>query len=306
MSFDDDFRMPDFDDEYGDEEPQDEDLEAEGGANRGFLIGVGLLSVVLVLALCLIGFILFRGQNQEPAVSETEMTNQANMTLFAETQTPQGDDTGEEGEAEPPEAPEETAPPTDEPAATADAIEDDPTTTPTSDLVVTDTPETDDETGEATATFTPIPEDDGQGGGDSGIPTPTPIATSEREIIEVTSLADAAATETAAAEQLTAVAADNATATANAAATQAAQPTEEAEGTEVVEATVVGEETAEPTGVGGPVEPTGDASEGTMEPGATATLPTTGFTGGTGLAGAGLLAVALVVVVIVVRRVRLN
>jgi hypothetical protein len=50
-----------------------------------------------------------------------------------------------------------------------------------------------------------------------------------------------------------------------------------------------------PTGVGGPLQPS-----------PVSTLPTTGFSGGAGLAGAGLLAVVLVAVVVVVRRLRLK
>jgi hypothetical protein len=50
-----------------------------------------------------------------------------------------------------------------------------------------------------------------------------------------------------------------------------------------------------PTGKGGP-----------FQPGVTATMPQTGFSGGAGLAGAGLLAMLLVIVVVVVRKIRLN
>jgi len=52
---------------------------------------------------------------------------------------------------------------------------------------------------------------------------------------------------------------------------------------------------AQPTGVGGPIQPT-------VEP----TLPQTGFVGSMGLFGAGALAVVLVAVVLVVRRLRLK
>ena len=52
---------------------------------------------------------------------------------------------------------------------------------------------------------------------------------------------------------------------------------------------------AQPTGVGGPIQPT-------VEP----TLPQTGFVGSAGLFGAGALAIVLVVVVVIVRRLRLK
>ncbi len=49
------------------------------------------------------------------------------------------------------------------------------------------------------------------------------------------------------------------------------------------------------TGVGGPIQPT-------IQP----TLPNTGFAGGTGLLGAGFLAIVLVAVVVIARRIRLH
>ena len=71
-----------------------------------------------------------------------------------------------------------------------------------------------------------------------------------------------------------------------------------------------GDETPEPTGVGGPIAPSGATATtgagGPIQPTAVATLPTTGFAGTFGLAGAGLLALALVAVIFVIRRVRLQ
>jgi hypothetical protein len=58
---------------------------------------------------------------------------------------------------------------------------------------------------------------------------------------------------------------------------------------------IVASGSAQPTGVGGPIQPT-------VEP----TLPQTGFVGSVGLFGAGALAIILVAVVVIVRRLRLK
>jgi hypothetical protein len=206
--------LPDFDGEEG--EAGEGRMAAEEGQNRAFLIGAIILASVFVVGIALIALFLFRGGGRGPAVSDTELTNQANMTLYAATQTSQFQT--------------ETAP-TPAPATSV------PTRRPATDVptaVAT-------EPGTEVAEITPQPTTEG--------PAPT-------------SLVD-----------------------------QTAQPT-----SGLIEATPLGGGTPQPTAPGGAVGPT-------SQPGA---LPDTGFTGGPGLAGAGLLAVVLVALVAAVRRIRLS
>lgn len=86
MADDDDLYFS-FDEE--EEEPAEaEVVEAEESRNRSFLIGAIILAAVFVvgIAAILLYFLFGRGP-QQPAVSANELTNQANMTLFAITQT---------------------------------------------------------------------------------------------------------------------------------------------------------------------------------------------------------------------------
>ncbi|NDJ34309.1 MAG: hypothetical protein GYB64_06540 [Chloroflexi bacterium] len=307
---DDDFYFS-FDDEEG-EAAADEELEAEQSSNRGFLIGALVLGAVFAIAICLIGVFLLRdtilpGGGEQ--VSDTQLTNEANMTIIAQTEEAvlftdepptddEGADTGEvpteEGDLD------DGLPPDDEGADTGEIEE--PTVTPTSDLVITTVPDdegaadegepdegtpVDEETptateeggavDEPTATFTQIPtEEDGE---DNGLATPTPLAPRTSGVIEVTPIGGGDDDE------------QDATDTPEADDGLPTPTPLSGDG----ESGVIGTETPVPTGEGGPIAPTG-----------TATLPVAGFTGGTGLIGAGLLAVALVFVVIVVRRIRLT
>ena len=74
-----------FDDE------EDEDVEAEESQNRAFLIGAIILAAVFVLGICaIVIFFVIRPSNLlggGGGVSDIELTNSANMTLAAATQT---------------------------------------------------------------------------------------------------------------------------------------------------------------------------------------------------------------------------
>lgn len=180
-----------FDDD--EDVPADPDaiIEGEESQNRTFLIGAIILAAIFVIGIAVVAILVFfpRGGG-EPEVSANELTNQANMTLYAATQTaafetqqapPPVEETEEpvatEEVTEEPEASEEpteevTEPPeeTEEPGATEEA---------TSDEVAEITPEA---TEEATTEAT----EDGQGGGGE-IATPTESVSG---IIEVTPLGD--------------------------------------------------------------------------------------------------------------------
>src|SRR5574337_1123716 len=79
-----------FDDQ---EEPEADQADAkeEEGSNRGFLIGAAALAAIFLIGICVIVLYLFvlrpqqTAQNQGP--SANELTNNANMTLYAMTQT---------------------------------------------------------------------------------------------------------------------------------------------------------------------------------------------------------------------------
>jgi hypothetical protein len=264
---------------FDDEPAGDETPEAEEGQNRSFLVGIAVLAGVFVLGICAVLIYLFVIRDQSPQVSENELTNAANMTAFAITQTAGAggvltEDPGQTlepvGETEVP-GTEETQP------AGGDA-----SATPESGLTLTVEPgETEQEpsvepseVAEVTqpgASATPITPAAGDGtptaiqpsGGTPSGPTVTPTS----GIIEVTPLGQPTPT------QITGGTTGGTT----------------GGGT----GTTGGSSTG--SGVGGPFQPT-----------AVATLPTTGFAGGGALAGAGLLALALVAVVVVVRYVRLK
>jgi len=179
-----------FDDD--EDVPADPDaiIEGEESQNRTFLIGAIILAAIFVIGIAVVAILVFfpRGGGEEQ-VSANELTNQANMTLYAATQTaayetqqapPPVEETEEpvvtEEMTEEPVASEEpteeaTEPPeeTEEPEVTEEA---------TSDEVAEVTPEaTEEATEEATV--------DGQGGGQVATPTE-----SVSGIIEVTPLGD--------------------------------------------------------------------------------------------------------------------
>ncbi len=228
-----------FEDE---EEPEEADtaVEAEETSNRTFVIVAAILGAFFILGLAVIGFLVLRGRPSQPAISENELTNQANATLFMATQTASFLTQS---------APTPTATPEPQRATKTPQP---PTATPTTMVEVTPVTE-EGAAGTEVAEVTGTP---AEGGAGIGVETPTALVEvtvpPTSAIIEVTPLG----------------------------------------------ATPGGGETPQPTGVGGPIEPT--ASQ------AATALPTTGFTGGAGLAGAGILALALVAVVVIVRRLRLK
>lgn len=81
MAFDD--LAVSFDDE------EEEELEAEEGPNRAFLIGAIILAAIFVLGLCVVLALVYLGPGRGEAaeVSPNELTNNANMTLAAQTAT---------------------------------------------------------------------------------------------------------------------------------------------------------------------------------------------------------------------------
>ncbi len=103
---------------FEDEEEAEATPEAEESQNRSFLIGAIVLAAVFVLGICavLIYFLVIQPQ-QQAQVSEIELTNAANMTLAAATQTAQvltqmAPPAATEGPAETPAPPAEEATPT--------------------------------------------------------------------------------------------------------------------------------------------------------------------------------------------------
>jgi hypothetical protein len=266
---DDDSLYFSFDDQdEGDEEA--DQAQAEEGQNKSFLYGIIALAVVFFLIICLgVGYIFLRPQlggllgGQDGQVSANQMTNDFNMTAFAITQ-----EAALLTQAAPTEQLEPVASPT---------LQTSPTPTSGVDVTVIGT-ETPEGTGEGTAEGTQVAEiTPGPGTPTaavtsgatsqvtpttrvSGLVTPTRLATSS--IIEITPIGGGAT------------------------------PTRIISG---VGGTGTPRGTPVATGVGGPIQPTIQA-----------TLPNTGFAGGTGLLGAGFLAIVLVAVVVIVRRVRLH
>jgi cytoskeletal protein RodZ len=224
-----------------DDEEEDAAPEVEESQNRSFLIGAIALAAVFVLGICaVVIWAVVIQPRQGTQVSDIELTNAANMTLAAATQTSQFmTDT----------AP--TVPP--EPVETQEPS---PTATIEAPVVVTEesTAEATEETGAGTEVAEVTPAE--------GEASPTPLTAAETPTVVTTS--------------------------------------------GIIEVTPLGGPTptrvsgssgggVTPTGIGGPIGPT-----------PVATLPTTGFSGGSGLAGIGLLALALVAVVVVARRIRLK
>jgi hypothetical protein len=270
-----------------DDEPEggDDTPEAEEGQNRSFLVGIAVLAGVFVLGICAVLIYLFVLRDQSPQVSENELTNAANMTAFAITQTQQVIDltAGADGVTQEPvqtTAPGETElPGTEETQAPGT----EPSATPEGNLTIPPG-ETEEVTGEPTevaevtqagASATPITPAAPGGTTPTAIQpsngTARPTVTPTSGIIEVTALGGSTPTQIA----------GGTTGGATGGTTGGGS------------GTTGGSSTG--SGVGGPFQPT-----------AAATLPTTGFKGGGALAGAGLLALALVAVVVVVRYIRLK
>lgn len=270
---DDDSLYFSFDDQ--DEGEEEEDLaQAEEGQNKSFLYGIIALVALAFLVICgVIAFIFLRPQlggllgGQQAQVSPNELTNQANMATFALTQT-----AAFEAQIAPTEAldivtptPQTSPTPTsgvdvtvigtEAPEGTAEGTQEAEGTPGEGTQVAEITPGATEETPGATSAETPTPRV-------SGLVTPTSIMPTS-SIIEVTPLGGSGPT-----------------------------PTRLVSG---VGGTAVAGGTPVATGVGGPIQPTIQA-----------TLPTTGFTGGAGLLGAGFLAMVLVAVVVIVRRIRLH
>jgi hypothetical protein len=255
---------------FGDEDDlgeDDEDIQAEESSNRGFMIAAGVLGALLLIGICAAVALVLLGPGRQPAgPSPNQLTNEANMTLFAATQTA--------------DALTLAAPPVEEPQGATIAV---PTTqapppspTPTSGLEVTTEG---DGAGTAVAEAGTPAEGtaDGAGGGEEGdIGTPTALVevTQGSGIIEVTPLGGAGGTGGAGATPGTAT------------ATQSSG--------------IIGG-----SGSGGATQPSG-GSGGPIQPTSVATLPVTGFAGTASLAGAGALALALVGLVAVVRKLRMK
>src|SRR5574341_151578 len=270
MDDNDQLYIPIFDDE--EEGGDDTSPDREEGQNRSFLIGAIVLAAVFVLGICAIVIyllVLRPQQTQQATDNSIELTN----AVLIQTATAQV-------EAQ---LLTESAPTTG-PAATeeAQATEERPSPTPTSDIRVTvvgteETAEPGAGTEEATREGTVIAEVTAGPGTASATPlsratgspgAPTATATPrESGIIQVTPLGGGQPTPTRVSQ---------------------GTPGTPSGGTQAAGAT--------PTrgGIGGPVQPTAVQTA----------LPETGFEGGTGLAGAGVLAVLLVAVVVIARRLR--
>jgi hypothetical protein len=296
---------------FEDEEPEDEDLEAEEGQNRAFLIGALALAGVLMVGICLVVYLVVirprqQGQGQ---VSEVELTNQANqatatevtslkLTANYETQTAP---TATPEEIEETEEPVVEASPTPTSGVTVTVMEEEAPTEEEGTPGVEEeegTPGAEEEEGTPGAEEeegTPgAEEEEGTPGVEEEEETPgaeeeegTPAAEGEEGEATPTSLVPAdTLAPTSIIIEVTPLGGGRATPT----------PIAVAEGEEG--AGGGGEATATPItpAIGGPIEPT-----------ASPTLPTTGLLGsGPGLAGVGLLALALVGVAVIVRRLRLK
>ncbi len=166
-------------DEEEEEAGEAETVEVEEKQNRSFLIGAIILALVFLVGIALVAvFFLFLRQPPEPAVADIELTNQANMTLFAMTQAAALEET--------------LLPPIEE------EPEEQGLSTPTPGV---DEPAEEPEAGEATevAEVTSAPEEEGEPGAPTPLAEETAVPTSG--IIEVTPLGDGpAAPETTPAE----------------------------------------------------------------------------------------------------------
>jgi outer membrane biosynthesis protein TonB len=169
-----------FDDDEDVPADSDSAMEGEESQNRTFLIGAIILAAIFVIGIAFVAILVFfpRGGG-EPQVSANELTNQANMTLYAATQTAAFET------QQAPSVVEETEEPT------AEEVAEQPTLTPTLEPATEEaTAEaTEEATTETTAEVTEEATTEGQGGGE--IETPTPQVTPTEQvsgIIEVTPL----------------------------------------------------------------------------------------------------------------------
>jgi LPXTG-motif cell wall-anchored protein len=158
-----------FDDQ---DEPQakEDDAKQEEGQNRTFLIGAIALAAVFIIGICAVVAYLFVIQPQLAAGGQGDpsgiaLTNEANLVLFAQTQTAQFEE--QSAVTEPP------ASPTNAPQTTA---------TPTSGLVAV-TPKT-----PVSAVVSGTPGTPGTGGLGGAQPTAGTPGTGTPSIIEVTPL----------------------------------------------------------------------------------------------------------------------
>jgi outer membrane biosynthesis protein TonB len=184
-----------FDDDEDVPADSDSVVEGEESQNRTFLIGAIILAAIFVIGIAFVAIMVFfpRGGG-EPQVSANELTNQANMTLYAATQT-----AAFETQQAPP-----VAQATEEP--TSEEVAQQPTLTPTlepatEEVTVEATTEvTEEVTAETTGEVTEEATTEGQGGGGE-IETPTPQVTNTPTeqvsgIIEVTPLGEGGDTTT--------------------------------------------------------------------------------------------------------------
>jgi hypothetical protein len=265
-----------FEDEDDDEDmfPVEEDEAAgEERSNRGFIIGIVVLAVLFLVGVAAIVALVLSSRGGEPPISPNELTNQANMTLIAATQTAEFEAGAaeEEGEGELPAA---TAPVEEEVTEIAEVTEE-----PTEE----------------------------EGGAVEAIATSTPPEEEMTEEATEEAMVEEEATEEPT-EEMTEEATAEEEATEVAEVTE--EPTEEM--TEETPA-FTEEETAEATAETEVAETEGEDGQGGGGPESVAeggeaaeALPQTGLATGVGLAGAGVLALVLIGVVIAVRRIRLK
>lgn len=264
---DDDSLYFSFDDQEEGEEEEDQ-AQVEEGQNKSFLYGIIALAAVFFLILCLgIGYIAFRqqlsgllGGQGGGQVSANQMTNDFNMTAYAITQQAALQTQSAPTEPSVIESPTLQASPTPTSGVEVTVIG-----TETAEGTVEGTQVAEITPGPGTPTVERTPGATTQATATtrvSGLVTPTKIMPTS-SIIEVTPIGGGGATPTKIISGIGGTAAPGGTPVA--------------------------------TGVGGPIQPTVQA-----------TLPNTGFAGGAGLLGVGFLAIVLVAVVVIVRRVRLH
>lgn len=180
-----------FDDD--EDVPADPDaiIEGEESQNRTFLIGAIILAAIFVIGIAVVAILVFFPRDGgEPQVSANELTNQANMTLYAATQTAAFETQQAPPVVEETEEPVETEEMTEEPVETEEPIETEEATEPPEETEEPEATEeaTSDEVAEVTDEPTEEATEDGQGGGgDIETPTPTDEVSG---IIEVTPLGD--------------------------------------------------------------------------------------------------------------------
>jgi outer membrane biosynthesis protein TonB len=153
---------------------EDEEAAGEEQSNRGFIIGIVVLAVLFLVGVAAIVALVLSNRGGEPAVSANELTNQANMTLIAATQTAEFEAgaTEEEGAEGLPPA---TAPGEEEAATEVAEVTEAPTEEATEEVTEAPTEEMTEEATEA----------------------PTEEATAEAEATEVAEVTEEATAEEA-------------------------------------------------------------------------------------------------------------